>query len=527
MKTIKIIAIFAIILLVACEKGIFSTLPKVETLPSIILNANLVTLNGKILDEGSSAVTERGFCWALRPNPSVNDNFSQNEFGPGEITYELKVIPDTTYYIKAYATNSKGTSYGNEIDFNTSTVLPELATLSITEITSTSAQGGGNIIKDGGLDISSRGICYSTRQNPTIAGTKTIDGAGKGLFVSSLTDLSPNQTYFIRAYASNSARTGYGNETSFKTLVALPIITTSQVSGIGKTSAVTGGVVTNDGGANVTERGICWSTAPNPSLSDSKIISGAGLGAFSVILANLKSNTTYFLRAFATNTLGTSYGEEISFSTLEAYGVFTDLRDSKVYHWVSIGSQIWMAENLSYLPEVYPPSSFSKTIPQYYIYGYEGNSLSEAKAQSNFATYGVLYNYPSAISACPSGWHLPTDIEFKLLEKYLGMSNTDADAYGDARNTGRIGLKLKEVGITHWLTSNSSITNDTGFTALPGGYFSETLGFRGITINATFWSSTEAGSQSGVTRDLIHDMDGMGRSSNVRSISGSVRCIKN
>jgi uncharacterized protein (TIGR02145 family) len=527
MKKFPILALMAMGLLYSCEKGIFSSLPKVETLPATIINATKVTLNGNVLDEGSSAVNIRGFCWGLTPNPTVNDNFSQNEFGPGAITYELKVIADTTYYFKAYATNSKGTSYGDELQFNTSTVLPILETLGIIEITSTSAQGGGNIKSDGGLSISARGICYSTNQNPTIASKKTTDGEGKGIFISTLTDLSPNRIYFVRAYATNSARTSYGSEISFKTLADLPIVTTKPITEIGKNSVIAGGVVTNDGGTDISDKGVCWAITPNPQITDNKASSGSGLGAYTLNLLNLKSNTTYYLRAYATNIMGTSYGEEVSFSTLEAFGNFTDSRDLNVYHWVSIGSQVWMAQNLAYLPTINPANSFSSNSAKYYVYNYDGNSMDEAKGQLNYSTYGVLYNYPSALSACPSGWHLPTDAEFKILEKFLGMSNVDADASGDYRNSGRIGQKLKETGTTHWISSSTTVTNETGFSALPGGYISEVAGFSGLTLSATFWSSTEAGTLSGITRNLNYNIDGMGRSSNFRSVSASIRCLRN
>ena len=120
------------------------TLPEVETLAANIKDATHVTLHGNIVDEGSTAVTSRGFCWALTSNPSVNDNFSRNALGPGEFTSELQVVSDTTYYIKAYTVNQKGTSYGNEIEFNTKSILPQVETLGISEIATNAAQGGGN-----------------------------------------------------------------------------------------------------------------------------------------------------------------------------------------------------------------------------------------------------------------------------------------------------------------------------------------------------------------------------------------------
>lgn len=196
--------------------------------------------------------------------------------------------------------------------------VPELTTAEVTEITQTSAISGGSITDDGGATVTARGVCWSTSQNPTINDNKTEDGSGEGSFASSLTDLQPNTTYYIRAYATNSMGTAYGNVLLFTTdeEINLPTITTSEVTEITRTTAVSGGNIADDGGAIVTERGVCWSTGEEPTINDNKTEDGSGSGSFTSIISGLEPNTTYYLRAYAINESGTAYGEQQVFTTI-------------------------------------------------------------------------------------------------------------------------------------------------------------------------------------------------------------------
>ena len=195
-------------------------------------------------------------------------------------------------------------------------------------------------------------------------------------------------------------------------------------------------------------------------------------------------------------------------------GTFIDSRDNTEYSWVQIGEQIWMAENLKYLPSVVGPGTGSNSEAYCYVYGYDGTSISAAKATENYATYGVLYNWTAAMNGaessdanpsgvqgiCPDGWHLPSDAEWKQLEMYLGMSETDVNSTG-WRGTVE-GGKLKEAGTTHWADPNAGANNESGFTALPGGYRSDNGYFYYISYYGSWWSSTE-GSTNMHGPDLI------------------------
>jgi hypothetical protein len=193
--------------------------------------------------------------------------------------------------------------------------LPTIITESISSITDTTAIGGGHITSDGGSPITARGVCWNTAENPTTANIKTSNGTGTGTFTSSLTGLNPNTTYYVRAYATSSAGTGYGNQVSFNTNASLPRVITNEISYITLTSAQSGGNVISDEGATVTARGVCWSTSENPTLSDDYTIDSRGIGSFTSNITGLFRNTTYYLRAYATNSIGTGYGNELSFTT--------------------------------------------------------------------------------------------------------------------------------------------------------------------------------------------------------------------
>jgi uncharacterized repeat protein (TIGR02543 family) len=202
-------------------------------------------------------------------------------------------------------------------DTTTPAVLPTVATTAMSYISTTTALSGGNVTNDGGAAVSARGVCWNTTGAPTVSDNKTIDGTGAGPFMSSLTGLTPGVTYYLRAYATNTAGSGYGNELTFSTLTSLvpPAVTTTALSQIQVTTAVSGGTVTDWGGDSVTVRGICWNTSGSPTIGGSHTVDGAGLGSFVSGLHPLTGGTLYYVRAYATNSAGTGYGNELSFTT--------------------------------------------------------------------------------------------------------------------------------------------------------------------------------------------------------------------
>lgn len=396
--------------------------------------------------------------------------------------------------------------------------IPVLSTESATDITINSATLGGNITSDGGAAITERGVCWGTGDNPTTEGDHMEAGTGTGKFTCLVEGLDPNTIYHVRAYARNSVGTAYGNENVFVTGIAAPVITTAQVSAITATSAVSGGVISYNGGAPITESGICWSTTPQPDLNDTFVLNSTGATTFSSTLTNLQPGTKYYLRAYVKNSEWTVYGAEMTFITKVA-----DI-EGNLYSTVTIGTQVWMAENLKTtkynddtpIPNITADEEWIViTTPAYCWFG---NNI------SNKDTYGALYNWyvVGTGKLCPDGWHVPSDEEYKTLEKVLGMSTDQADLW-DWRGTDQ-GSQMKS---TSGWTEGGNGTNSSGFNGLAGGYrFGATGAFNALGI-LTYWWSSEHNADQGVYRRLDYDNSGVYRSVTSKRGGKYIRCIKN
>lgn len=270
----------------------------------------------------------------------------------------------------------------------------------------------------------------------------------------------------------------------------LPTISTIDVGNVTDTTVTCRGNITDDGGLNVTARGVCWNTTGNPTITDNHTDAGLGTSIFTSTLTGLSPQTKYYVRAYATNDLGTAYGGILSFTTKacdcnKKLGVFTDPRDGHVYKTIQIGNQTWMAENLAYLPKIDPIDGTN--IPNYCVYGYNGTSVSEAKATLNYSTYGVLYSrytiYDGSnenFRAAPLGWHIPSGLEWMTLCYYLENDSS--------LNANLVGAKLKAT--TEWNTPNYGATNSSCFSALPGGsYFHPSSNFYELGNVGYYWCS--------------------------------------
>ena len=194
-----------------------------------------------------------------------------------------------------------------------------------------------------------------------------------------------------------------------------------------------------------------------------------------------------------------------------------DSRDSQIYQYKTIGTQVWITENMAYLPSVVGPGTISASKAYYYVYGYDDTNVVAAKATDNYSTYGVVYNWVAATTACPSGWHLPTDEEWTQLTDYLGGSSV-------------AGGKLKEAGTIHWKTPNTGATNESGFSALPGGGLilneNNDATFDGIVYLGPLWSSTEDYTNNVWYRILYYNYSYVYRSITSKDYGLSVRCLR-
>jgi len=270
----------------------------------------------------------------LNPNIGATDEFGFKAIPNGNRKYDAvfdyigftadfwsstETTTSNAWYFRLYTSSTIIDSYSYEKSdgFAVRCVkdeVPTLTTSQISTINGNSATSGGDITYDGAVAVTARGICWGLTTNPTVHNNKTIDGASIGTYTSSITGLQFGTTYYVRSYATNSAGTAYGNEFSFTTL-SLPTISTLPTTAIESVSEASGGNITTDGGTVVTARGVCWSTTVSPTISNGKTTDGLGIGAFASSILNLAPNTTYYLRAYATNSVGTAYGNELNFTT--------------------------------------------------------------------------------------------------------------------------------------------------------------------------------------------------------------------
>ena len=308
------------------------------------------------------------------------------------------------------------------------------------------------------------------------------------------------------------------------------VITTADAGSITEVEAIVGGEITDDGGSAVTSRGICFSTSPMPDVADTAISCGNGTGSFNYSLTGLTGGITYFVRAFAVTSVGTAYGNEVTFTTTtpppSCPGIPTLVYEGKTYHTVVIGTQCWLKENLNAGTMISGSSDQSdNSILEKYCY----NNL-----ESNCDLYGGLYQWAEAVQyyngasnvtswspvpsreitgICPAGWHLPSDGDWNSMIATLGGIEA-------------AGGKMKESGLLHWVSPNTGASNSSGFTALPGGYRFTSGTFHSSGYSARSWASNEFSGSASWFEQLVYNDDNI-VANNISKLYGhSVRCLK-
>ncbi len=287
----------------------------VITTDDISSTTNSSAVSGATLEPNSLLTfSAYGICWGTSPSPTISGTHSNYGTVPGHNTTNLtNLTSEITYYVRSYVTDQLTTTYGAEKSFILANY-PSITTRPIENIGVTTATSGGYHINDHGSYIHSRGVCWSTSHNPTITDPHTNDGHDVTYFSSSITGLNHSTTYYIRAYAINGIGVGYGDELTFTTDTFATISTTA-ITNVDYQSARSGGTISSDGNNAITAKGVCWKTSPNPLITDAHSYNGTGTGTFSSSITGLAKGTTYYVRAYAQNGVGTGYGEEFSFTT--------------------------------------------------------------------------------------------------------------------------------------------------------------------------------------------------------------------
>lgn len=309
----------------------------------------------------------------------------------------------------------------------------------------------------------------------------------------------------------------------------IPILTTATPTDITHNTVTCGGNITSDGGSDVTTRGVCWSTSPNPTTADNKTIDAAGTGAFTSSITGLNQATTYNVRAYATNKSGTAYGLQFVFTTQT---VVTDI-EGNIYHTLKIGNQTWMVENLKttkYRNGDLIPNVTDATI---WTNSTTGNYCNYNNLVDNATKYGRLYNWYAVSDSrnlAPSGWHVSTVAEWTTLENYLIANGYNYDGSTTGNN-----IAKSLAATTDWSTyptigtigNDLSKNNKSGFTSLPGGYRINNGSFANMGYHAYWWTSTESSSSNAIFV-YLHYMKSILYVDypNAKNWGSYVRCVK-
>ena len=610
-----ILVVLSIFLVHSCKK---EEVPVITTTAGSNITATTATSGGNITNEGSSTVITRGVCWSTGTTPTIADNKTTDAAGAGSFISNITGLEGgTIYYVRAYATNVAGTGYGTAMSFTTLGQAPTATAEIATNITTTSATLNGStnanylstvvtfeygttinygstisakqspitgstntpvsadltglapgttyhlIIKT----VNTRGTVYGSDMTFTTLGqapvpintavtnittvSATLNGSVNPNYLSTeltfeygtatsygstvtaiqspvtgnsstnisadITGLTPGTIYHYRVKAVNSLGTTYSGDITFTTLGQVPTVTTLAATNISTTIAsLNGSVNANYLSSVVTfEYGITTDygstiTAIQSPVTENTIIN------ISANITGLTAGTTYHFRVKAVNELGTTYGNDLAFTTsfTGITGTVNDI-DGNIYKTIGIGSQTWMAENLkttkyndgTSIPIVTDGTAWAAlSTPGYCWYN---NDEATYKA-----IYGALYNWYTVGTGklCPTGWHVPSDAEWTTLTTYLGGEYV-------------AGGKLKETGTTHWTNTNEWVTNEMGFTALPGGNRINGGAFSSVGLIGDWWSDTETGAYVWY-RLMFYSGINVGRSSSGKQIGSSVRCVR-
>ena len=497
--------------------------PTLSTTPLSNIQATTAASGGIILTDGGETILSRGVCWNTVGNPTTANSITTNGAGVGGFSSTLTgLAPSTTYYVRAWATSIFGTGYGNQLSFTTTTGLPTVTTAAVSDVQATTVAAGGDVTGDGGFVVTVRGVCWNTVPGPTTANSTTLNGSGVGPYTSALAGLAPGVTYYMRAYATNTWGTVYGNEVVFSTAGGAPAVITEPISELNSVSVLVGVTVNSDGGSPLTAVGVCWGLTPSPTTSNSTSMLGSDLGTFSDRLVELTSSTTYYLRGYATNGIGTTYGNQISFVTAPAIytmGAGGVDNDGTPFTSVVYGGE-WMSENLRNV-------TYANGDPIQDLNGGLWAGITEGVwsyrdySPAGVEILGLVYNRYAAIdprNVCPMGWHVPDQWEVELLLSLASMST--------ARCTGSPPCSTGE-----WIEYDCPFgeqqgTNETGLNVFATGYrFIDGNDFADFTQRNTASAFWDAAGNPRAYDNCVPFLD-LTSAAGEGVLGGSIRCKK-
>lgn len=474
-----------------------------------------------------SEIIERGVCWTKdkRESPSVlygdNSNVTKDGGGIGDFSSNIKMLSRvTTYRVRAYAfisfpNNIIGTIYGEVISFTTAATLPTLSCKPVYSISQTTAMCKCDIVDNGGEKISEYGFCLSKTKNPTINDTTIIVPLRyHEKFSCQISDLEPNTTYYLKAYAKNSAGIAYSLTEKFTTMgidevSQLPSVTSLTIINVTADETSVSGSITSNGGVDIIESGVCLSTSPMPT-------SKYNSSGINCNIKHLKPSTTYYVRAYATNSLGTTYGEECCFTTASGLG------NKNGHEYVDLGLSVnWATCNVgASTPEEYGDyfawgETATKENYDWSTYRYCNGSRNTITKYCDNQTYGSN-GYTDNLKILEAGddaatvnwggsWRMPTEAEILELKEDCTWTWITQNNVGGFKITGPNGNYIflpaagyyegdthKDVGsICFYLSNSLTWAPDFGNPAdyADGLYLSEAYLSKAMTLGSLNWSS--------------------------------------
>ena len=520
--------------------------PEVITLPATSIGPASATINGHLQNGGQATL---GFMYGTTPyNYNLQHNVIATQTSNYDFSYQLTDLsPNTTYYFKAYATNSLGTDDGEILSFTTT---PTSSEYDIEINFSGLANNNFNTYANYFIPLDSVII-----ENQTRNWTRTLYYPDTTLYVNFSSgrliiggDITSSDrikctgytTYRSRSYTSDLQTITPSTNTNVSLQFHIPYCDDKTVIiQLQDCEPITyNGITYDQSGIYTIGQYLTYKGCDSTIILDVRIRNHI----FNEITVNTCEETYEYCGHIYTesgiyqHSFVTAHGCDSLVSLILTLGNgFRDERDGNVYCTITYGDQVWMKENLRYLPQVQPPSSTSATSPRYYVYGYNGNNVNEALATENYQKYGTLYNYNAAMAACPAGWHLPSDTEWTLLEIYLENNGYNFDGYVDNdndRDTHNVIAKAM-AATSGWVTSEETNSvgwlqqknNASGFDGKPGGE-KYIRGFQNINECAIWWTSTPNTGSNCWDRYLYFSRDFCNRTNNHRSIGMSVRCIQ-
>jgi uncharacterized protein (TIGR02145 family) len=501
-----------------------STPPVVDTDSISSVTATAAIFHAKVTSDGGETVTAQWFRYGTSAAILVDSVAVAGTATPftGSVS---TLTAGTTYYVAGFARNAKGTAPGDTLSFTT-WAAPTVDTQAASAVTATAATLNATFT-NGGNAVTATGFKYAT--NAALTGATNMAGSGTSSpFTGALTGLTHATQYWAVGYATNAVGTSYGDTITFTTSALAPTVDTDAASSVTATAATLNATITATGGSAVTATGFKYAT--NAALTSPTDAAGSGTSSpFTGSLTGLTASTQYWAVGYATNAVGTSYGDTITFTTSAAAAsascsVPSVTYDGYTYPTILIGSQCWLAENLrnanyndgAAIPGNLDDATWTTTSSgAQTVYGDGSSTVYDGSSDegANLATYGRLYNWHAVNTGklCPTGWHVPTDAEWTTLETALGGWSV-------------AGNQLKST--SGWAVGGSG-TNTSGFTALPGGFRSGDLGFFNDQRGYGYWWSSSPNGAFAWYRNLYAGNSSVNRSSYYVTRAGlSVRCLQ-